>query len=827
MAEDKKQAEESEQPETIIEAEAVTAEDEASSSSDDAGKSAGAQDAGDLAVMPDSYPDEIIIAPLKDRPVFPGMSIPLSFSDPTSIEAVGAAAEKYSGVFGCVKVKELNDSALYDSELNEVGTLLQLFRLVPLTESSVQVFARSIKRFRKVREVQREPYLVWEVEYLDDAKVKPDNELKAYMMAIISEVKDLIGLNPIFQEQLKLIVAKVNFETPGLLMDVIASVLTVSGDRMQEVLETLVLYERAKKLLILIREEIEMARMQQQIQEQISEKMSAQQKEFFLREQLKAIKKELGIEKDEKDADLERFEKRLEGLQLSEEAQKVVDEELDKLRTLDANSPERNVTRAYLEVLTDLPWGSFTADETDLAQARATLDEQHYGLKDVKESILELLASIIKRGSISGSILCLVGPPGVGKTSIGRSIAAALDRKFYRFSLGGMRDEAEIKGHRRTYIGAMPGKLIQSIRRAGSSNPVIMLDEIDKVGASYRGDPAAALLEVLDPEQNTEFLDHYLDVHFDLSNVLFVCTANQLDTIPEPLIDRMEIIRLSGYVLEEKVQIARRHLIPKQLQDQGFAVDEVAFDDDALRAIVDKYAREAGVRNLEKQIRKILRKISLKQAEKADVALRVGPDEIEAFLGAPRFTTEELYNKDQAGVALGLAYTSQGGATLYVEASAIAGNKGGFKQTGQLGDVMRESSEIAYSYVRARLCERENFCSFFENHLIHIHVPAGATPKDGPSAGITMALALYSLATGKVVPVHLAMTGELTLTGKVLPIGGVKEKTIAARRVEISTLIFPKANKKDFEELPEYIREGIEVHYADYFDDVLRIAFGT
>ncbi|MCB0634616.1 MAG: endopeptidase La, partial [Lewinella sp.] len=443
----------------------------------------------------------------------------------------------------------------------------------------------------------------------------------------------------------------------------------------------------------------------------------------------------------------------------------------------------------------------------------------------VKERILEFLSTIIRRGRVAGSIICLVGPPGVGKTSIGKSIAHALGRKFYRFSVGGMRDEAEIKGHRRTYIGAMPGKLIQALRRVEAANPVIMLDEIDKIGNSFRGDPASALLEVLDPEQNSTFVDHYLDLSFDLSNVLFVTTANQLDTIPGPLLDRMEIIRLAGYILDEKVQIAKRYLVPKQLEEAGFAPKEITFTDAALRRIVEDYAREAGVRNLEKQIRRIIRKVNLQMAEEGQSSFKVGKDDIEKFLGKAVFNTEKLYDRESPGVALGLAYTSFGGATLYIEATAIKSKGAGFKQTGQLGNVMKESSEIAYSYVRGLLSEDPEYADFFDNHLIHLHVPAGATPKDGPSAGITMSLALYSLATGKIVKDTLAMTGEITLTGKVLPIGGVKEKTIAARRVGIKELIFPIDNKKDFDELPEHIKKGLDVHYADYFEDVLKFAF--
>jgi ATP-dependent Lon protease len=534
----------------------------------------------------------------------------------------------------------------------------------------------------------------------------------------------------------------------------------------------------------------------------------------------------LGLEKDDKVAELEKFEERLKNLVLSEEVAKVIEEEMEKLKMLPNTSPEYHVTRSYLNALTELPWGIFSEDRLDITAVRKILDEDHYGLQDVKKLILEFIATIIKRGKVTGSILCLVGPPGVGKTSIGRSIARSLNREFYRFSLGGMRDEAEIKGHRRTYIGAMPGKIMQSLKRTATSNPVIMLDEIDKVGKSFMGDPASALLEVLDPEQNKDFLDHYLDVRFDLSNILFITTANQLDTIPRPLLDRMEIIKLPGYIMEEKVEIAKRFLIPRQRKRHGLKVREVKISDTALKRIADNYAREAGVRNLENQIKKVMRQVTLQQAEGNSKSVSVTRKNLEDYLGKPIFTTEDLYQKKQIpGVTLGLAWTSLGGTTLYVEASGIKSGGSGFKQTGQLGKVMKESTEIAYFYIRSLLKNKKLSEDYFADHFIHLHVPEGATPKDGPSAGITIALALYSLATGKPITKKLAMTGELTLTGKVLPIGGVREKTIAARRVGVFELIFPKENKKDFDDLPDYIKEGITVHYADFFPDVLEYAY--
>jgi ATP-dependent Lon protease len=536
------------------------------------------------------------------------------------------------------------------------------------------------------------------------------------------------------------------------------------------------------------------------------------------------IKKELGLEKEGKVTEIEKFSERLKGLTLNEEAKKAVEEEMEKLQLIEPSSPEYNVSRNYLDWLTVLPWGKFSEDSYNLVRARKVLDRDHYGLKDVKERILEFIAVGKMKGNISGSILCLVGPPGVGKTSVGKSIADALGRKFYRFSLGGMRDEAEIKGHRRTYIGAMPGKFIQAMKRAGTANPVLMLDEIDKIGISFQGDPASALLEVLDPEQNASFRDHYMDVPFDLSNVLFVATANQLDTIPPALLDRMEIIRLAGYILEEKVEIARRYLIPKAIESHGLRKGQVTIGKDALIRIIDGYAREAGVRNLENRIKKIMRRSAMEFAQGRTEEITINPENITDYIGNPVFNPDEVF-AGVPGVVTGLAWTSMGGATLQIEATAMPSKAKGFKQTGQLGSVMVESSDIAYSYVMAHLKKYGAEGDFFDNHFVHLHVPAGATPKDGPSAGITMTTALISMITGKPVRRNLAMTGELTLSGRVLPIGGVKEKTIAARRSGIRTIIFPDGNKKDFEELPAYLKKGLAVHFVHDYSEVFGIAF--
>ena len=576
-------------------------------------------------------------------------------------------------------------------------------------------------------------------------------------------------------------------------------------------------------MLKLLHKEREVAELQGQITSQVNEKVSDQQREFFLREQLKIIQKELGISKDDRTSDAETFESRLEGLTLPEAAEARIRDELNKLSVLETGSPEYGVTRNYLDWATSVPWGRYSEDNLELKHARGVLNEYHDGLDDVKDRILEFLAVGAFKGEIAGSILLLVGPPGVGKTSIGRSVAAALGREFYRFSLGGMRDEAEIKGHRRTYIGAMPGKFVQALKEVEVSNPVIMLDEIDKIGASYQGDPASALLEVLDPEQNSEFLDHYLDLRVDLSKVLFICTANQLDTIPGPLLDRMETIRLSGYVAEEKLSIARNHLWPKQLERHGLKDEQLKINDAGLKYVIDSYCREAGVRTLEKQLSRIMRKAIVHLLESDDTRMRVGKKDIDTLLGKPPFQPDKPVRG--LGVATGLAWTAMGGATLAIESSQIHTLNRGFKLTGRLGEVMRESAEIAYSYVIGHLKDYGCDPDFFDMSMVHLHVPEGATPKDGPSAGITMATALVSLARKERIKRPLAMTGELTLTGQVLPVGGIREKVIAARRSKIMELILPHANRRDFEELPDYLREGINVHCARTYREVFEYIF--
>lgn len=781
-----------------------------------------------IVTVKENFSEDIIILPIVTRPIFPNLMFPITFSGLRFLEAVKGAYEEENRLVGLVLIEEKDESDIFKSKLCEVGTIVKIHNISQVSTNTIQIIVQGLKRFKKTDDVsipEKNDIIKWKVEYHDEPESEQDDELKAYMLGIMNSLKEIFKLNPMLQEELKLLMSQVSYDKPGILMDLIASTLKIENKHLQELLEAYDLKIRSRKLLTLLKKELEITHLQNKIQKDIENKVSKQQKEFFLREQLKAIKRELGIEKDDKTTEVDKINERLQELNLSAEVKKVLDEQIEKLNLLDSHSPEFHVTRSYIQVLTSLPWGIYSEDNIDIKKARKILDRDHYGLDDVKKVILEFISTIIKKKDVGGSILCLVGPPGVGKTSIGKSIANALNRKFFRFSVGGMRDEAEIKGHRRTYIGAMPGKIIDCLKRTETSNPVIMLDEIDKIGKSFQGDPASALLEVLDPEQNRDFLDHYIDVRFDLSKVLFVTTANQLDTIPRPLLDRMEVIQLPGYILEEKLEIAKRYLIPNQMNMHGLEKNEISISPKALELIIDKYAREAGVRNLEKQIKKIMRNTTLKLAEEETDKVKVTAKNLEDFLGKAIFSTEELYKKAIPGVVLGLAWTSLGGATLYIEAQGIRGRGRGLKQTGQLGNVMQESCEIAYSYIQSKLCADEKFCKYFNDTLIHLHVPAGAVPKDGPSAGITIALAIYSLVMNKVIKKKIAMTGELTLTGKVLPIGGLREKVIAARRVGVYELIVPKDNKGDFDRLPDYIKEGIKIHYADYFDDVIQSAF--
>ena len=784
-----------------------------------------------LVVSEDVFPDSLLIVPLYDRPLFPKMLLPVIISEEKLEKVLLKELKGPLRYVGLVYSYEPED----DSQTNEPGTtdnLSKVGAVGKIVQASkhgndpMHIIVQVMERFEIIDITSEDPIIRAKVEYITETgEEKSEDELKAFSVSIINLIKELVQLNPLFKEELGLLMGRINLKDPATLADFAASMTTASGKELQEILETKNIKIRIEKALYLLRHELEVAKLQVKISQRVEDRMSQQQREFFLREQLKEIKKELGITKEGSESETDKYEARIKKLKLSEEAEERIDEELEKLRLIEPASPEYNVTRTYLDWLTILPWGIYSKDFFNIQRAARILNRDHYGLKDVKDRILELISVGIINGDLAGSIVLLVGPPGTGKTSVGQSIARALGRKYFRFSLGGMRDEAEIKGHRRTYIGALPGKFINAIKTCKTANPVIMLDEIDKIGASFHGDPASALLEVLDPEQNKDFLDHYLDVRFDLSKVLFICTANQTDSIPPALLDRMEVIRLSGYILEEKLEIARKHLLPKQLKIHGLKKTQFSLPKPVLRKIIDGYAREAGVRSLENNLKKLLRQTARKFVEEEIDQVKISKDDLPDMLGRKAFAEESRYKTPKIGVITGLAYTSVGGATLFIEASSVEAKNPGFKQTGQLGDVMVESTEIAYTFIRSLGSNDEKIKNFFAQNFVHLHVPAGATPKDGPSAGITMACALQSLVAQEAVIPNLAMTGELTLTGLVMPIGGVKEKTIAAKRAGITQLIFPAENKKDFDDLDESIIGKITPYFVKTFAEVLPICF--
>ncbi|MBZ2187964.1 endopeptidase La [Alcanivorax sp. JB21] len=783
-------------------------------------------------IVPDqARPQRIYLLPVHQRPFMPGLVQPVLFPQEAwqgTVERVSQTPHHalgliYTGDGEQVSAEPDDLSGKLPDNLPEYGCLVRIHNAAS-EDGTLQLMVQGISRFRITGWLSRKaPYLV-EVEYpeADPAEAKRD-DVKAYALAIINTIKELLPLNPLYNEGLKAYLQNFSPREPSPLTDFAAALTTASGDELQTVLDTIPLLKRMEKVLVLLKKEVEVARLQGSINEQVNEKISNQQRQFFLREQLKIIQKELGLAKDDRTADIEAFRERTKPLTLPDAVATRFEDELRKLSILETGSPEYGVTRNYLDWLTQIPWGHYTPDNLDLGHAREVLETHHAGLADIKDRIIEFLAVGAMRGEVRGAIVLLVGPPGVGKTSIGRAIAESLGRQFYRLSLGGMRDEAEIKGHRRTYIGALPGKLAQALKDSGSSNPVIMLDEVDKLGQSFQGDPASALLEVLDPEQNHQFLDHYLDLRMDLSRVLFICTANTLDSIPAPLLDRMEVIRLAGYITDEKVLIARQHLWPRALERAGLKKNQLSISDAALRQVIEGYAREAGVRNLEKQLNKIVRKATVKLLE-GERRIAISGKNLEAFLGMPHFRAEKPQRG--VGVVTGLAWTSMGGATLSVEASRIHDHSRGFRQTGQLGDVMRESSEIAYSFVSSHISDFGGDPDWFKDASLHLHVPEGATPKDGPSAGVTMATALLSLACNKPLKRKIAMTGELTLTGQVLAVGGIREKVIAARRVGIRELVLPEANRSDYSELPDYLRDKITVHFASHYNDVHDAVFG-
>ncbi len=777
-------------------------------------------------------PNEVFILPLNRRPFFPGMAAPIVIEPGSYYEVLKIVAKtdhKCMGLF-LTREEEANIYKLKIKDFFQIGVLARILRIIPMEQGGAQVILNMEKRISILEQVE-DKYLKAKIQYHEELlSHQVSKELKAYSISIITTIKELLKLNPLFKEELQIFLGHSDFTEPGRLADFAVALTTASREELQDVLETFDLQERIDKSLLLLKKELDLSRLQSSINQRIEATISKTQREFFLREQLKAIKKELGMEKDDKTMDAEKFETRIKERKISEEVMKVIKEEMDKLHVLEVQSAEYAVCRNYLDWLTIVPWGIFSEESNDLKKAEKILEEDHYGLKDIKERILEFIGVGKLTGGVKGSIICLVGPPGVGKTSIGKSVARALNRKFYRFSVGGMRDEAEIKGHRRTYIGSMPGKMIQALKLSQTMNPVIMIDEVDKLGISFQGDPASALLEVLDPEQNKEFLDHFLDVRCNLSNVLFMITANVLDTIPEPLKDRMETLRLSGYIQAEKIQIATKFLIPRNRKAMGLKANDVSFTQGAVAEIINGYAREAGVRTLENNIKKILRKVAVdvvksKEEKKKGKKHRISEKTLDDYLGKPIFTSDRYYKHTPVGVCTGLAWTALGGATLYVEASKSSAEKNDLRLTGQMGDVMKESVQIAWSYLHSQAKRFANGIPFFEKMVVHVHVPEGATPKDGPSAGITMVTALLSLLIDTPVRDDLGMTGEITLTGRVLRIGGLKEKLIAARRSNLKMLIFPKDNYRDYLELPDYLKKGLQVHFVEEYDEVYKIAF--
>lgn len=771
-----------------------------------------------LAIPDQRLPEKLYLLPVSNRPFFPAQVMPVVMDEAPwseTIERVSNTPHHAVSLFFVDGPLSANGELDFD-RLPETGCAVRIHHAVR-EDGKIQFIAQGLTRVRITQWLSRKPPYLVEVEY-PKAPSDERDEVRAYAMALINAIKELLPLNPLYSEELKNYLNRFSPNQPSPLSDFAATLTSAKGSELQDILETVPVLRRMEKVLVLLKKEIDVARLQGEISAEVNRTISDSQRKFFLKEQLKVIQKELGLSKDDRTADIEQFRDRLKDKTLPEATAKKIEEELNKLAVLETGSPEYAVTRNYLDWATSIPWGITHNDNLDIAHARKVLDRDHDGLVDVKERILEFIGLGAFKGSVSGSIMLLVGPPGVGKTSIGHSIAESLGRPFYRFSVGGMRDEAEIKGHRRTYIGAMPGKFVQAFKDVGVMNPVIMLDEIDKLGSSHQGDPASALLETLDPEQNSQFLDHYLDLRLDLSKVLFVCTANVLDSIPGPLLDRMDVIRLSGYISEEKLAIAKHHLWPRQLERAGVRKSQLRMTDKALRTLIEGYAREAGVRNLDKQLAKIVRKSVMRLLEDRDQKISIKPENLTELLGSAPFRKEKTLKG--VGIITGLAWTSMGGATLPVEATRIHTLNRGYKLTGKLGEVMRESAEIAYSYVCANLKHYQADPEFFDKAFVHLHVPEGATPKDGPSAGITLASALLSLARNQTPRRGLAMTGELTLTGQVLPVGGIREKVIAARRQSIHELILPEDNRGEYEELPDYLKEGMRIHFAGHFREV-------
>lgn len=775
-------------------------------------------------------PEKLTIVPLAGRPVFPGIFTPLMINAPDDVKAVEEAFYK-EGFIGISMLKnDVEKPGIND--ICKIGTAARIIKKVNLPDGGINIFISTVKRFKINKTISASAPMVAGVDYLEEEE-SDTFEVKALTRALISEMKEVSENNPLFTEEMRL--NMVNIDNPGKIADFIASILNVDKDEQQKILETVNIRQRMEQVLVFIKREQELLRVQKKIQSEINNRVEKNQREYFLREELKAIQDELGENGDGSQNDYQKFKQKIEALEFEGEIKETVFSELEKFNLMDPNSGEYIGTRNFLELITQLPWKDSSDESYELSKAKEILEDDHFGLDDVKKRIVEYLAVRKLKQDKKGSILLLVGPPGVGKTSIGKSIAAAMNKPFYRFSVGGMHDESEIKGHRRTYIGAMPGKIIQGLKITKDNSPVFMIDEVDKMNASAQGDPSAALLEVLDPEQNVNFRDNYLDLPFDISKVFFILTANSLDTIPGPLRDRAEIIQLSGYIDQEKLEIAKKYLIPKNLAKNGLKKNQVKYTKAALLKIAEEYARESGVRHYEKQLDKIHRKIvteivtnnELSSKSESFAQYTIDADDLFKYLGKPDFDESQIKAASVPGTAIGLAWTSMGGDTLLIEATSFSG-KGGLVLTGQMGDVMKESSQIAFDWVRKYVVEHNIVkAEWFDENIVHLHIPEGATPKDGPSAGVTMATTFLSLFMKKVIKKNLAMTGELSLTGQVLPIGGLREKTVAAKRNKIKTIIIPKANERDLDEIPDNVKAGITFKPVSNVMEVLEIALGV
>jgi len=775
---------------------------------------AGAGEEGALTTLPDTLP----VLPLKNTVLFPFLLSPLLVNTARSKRLIDHVLVTPERLLIAPAVRRPVEGSPGPDDVYRVATVLRIVKMLKFPDDSYRLLVQGVARARIEEFVARDPFLRARVARLEESGDPKSVELTALQRNLAQQFGQLVSESPRLSDELQVLASGIDH--PGRLADLVASNLELEVAQKQAVLERVDLGERLRLVLTELARSRQAQTIETEIREKVQTEMGKTQREYMLRQQLDAIRKELGEAPDE-GADLERLRERIETAGMPEEALKQATRELDRLSNTPAASAEHGVIRTYLEWMADLPWSKLSEDRLDVGEAQRILDEDHYDLEKVKDRILEYIAVLSLKRDLKGPILCFAGPPGTGKTSLGRSIARALGREFVRISLGGVRDEAEVRGHRRTYVGALPGRIVQGLRKAKTRNPVFLLDEIDKVGQDFRGDPSSALLEVLDPEQNSTFSDHYLEVPFDLSQVLFIATANWMDPVPAALKDRMEVIELPGYTEEDKVEIARRYLLPRQRQANGIASYEVEFPDDTLRVLIRSYTREAGVRNLEREIASLCRKVARRVAEEgATGAIRVGPGEVAALLGPVKYEPELAERAGRPGVAVGLAWTPAGGDILFIEATRMPG-QGKLALTGSLGDVMRESVEAARSWLRTQAAHLGIDSALFERSDVHVHVPAGAVPKDGPSAGVAMVTALASLLTGRAARHDVAMTGEITLRGKVLPVGGIKEKVLAAKRAGIRRVVLPERNRRDVEEIPKHLLEGLELVYVDTIEDAL------